>query len=344
MATKSLDKRRLGEILSAASKIKLLVIGDVMLDHFVWGQVNRISPEAPVPIVDFNQESMMPGGAANVARNIVALGGSVELASVVGKDAAGQTLIKLIATENIKPNCIVSCTKRQTTTKMRVAAGQQQIVRVDRETRAEIDSKTSQQLLTKLEKLLPKVNGIIIADYGKGVVTQSLLNRVRRSCNNSRTWISVDPKPIHSIDISRCSLITPNRKEAFELAGISDVQRADDPLADLPLLASVRQIQMKMKPSILLVTLGELGMLLCQLDIPPIHIPTVAKKVFDVSGAGDTVIAAFTLATAAGASPLEAAVFSNQAAGIVVGKRGTSTVKPKELLASIDESNGSYVP
>ena len=340
MATHCLDRKKLGEILVSVSKIRLLVIGDVMLDQFVWGRVNRISPEAPVPIVDFNRESMMPGGAANVARNVVALGGSVELASVVGKDAAGRALRNLIASENIKLSCILSCAKRQTTTKMRVVADQQQMVRVDRETRSEIDVETTHQLLNKLEKILPKIDAIIIADYGKGVITQSLLNSIRRSCNKSKIWVSVDPKPIHPIDISGFSLITPNRKEAFELAGISDEQRAKDPLADLPLLASVRQIQMKLKPSILLVTLGELGMLLCQPGTSPIHIPTVAKKVFDVSGAGDTVIAAFTLAAAAGASPLEAAVFSNQAAGIVVVKRGTSTVSPKELLTPIGEING----
>jgi D-beta-D-heptose 7-phosphate kinase/D-beta-D-heptose 1-phosphate adenosyltransferase len=212
-------------------------------------------------------------------------------------------------------------------------------VRLDRETRGEIDEATTQALLTKLERALPRLDGVVVGDYGKGVVTQALLDGIRERCKQAGCWISVDPKPVHSLDLRGLSLITPNRKEAFELAGIEDSVRAADPMADRPLQEAVRRLQDTLRPALLLVTLGELGMLLCRRDQPPFHVPTVAREVFDVSGAGDTVIAAFTLAIAAGASPIEATVFSNHAAGVVVGKRGTATVSPSELRATFDEAD-----
>ncbi len=333
-----LSKSRLRELLSAASQARLWVIGDVMLDQFVWGRVSRISPEAPVPIVDFDRENLMPGGAANVARNVTALSGQAELAGVVGRDEAGHTLRELLASERIGCRGLVSSARRRTTTKMRIVAGQQQIVRLDRETRGEIDAATTQALLDKLEKALPRLDGVVVGDYGKGVVTQTLLDGIRERCKQAGCWISVDPKPVHSLDLRGLSLITPNRKEAFELAGIEDSVRASDPMDDAPLQAAVRRLQETLRPALLLVTLGELGMLLCRRNEAPFHVPTVAREVFDVSGAGDTVIAAFTLAIAAGASPVEATVFSNHAAGVVVGKRGTATVSPSELLATFNDA------
>jgi len=329
-----LSKSRLQELLSAASRARLWVIGDVMLDQFVWGRVTRISPEAPVPIVDFDQEHLMPGGAANVARNVTALGGSADLAGVIGKDEAGQTLRDLLASERIGCRSLVSSARRRTTTKMRIVAGQQQIVRLDRETRGEIDAAATQALLTKLERALPRLDAVVVGDYGKGVVTQALLDGIRDRCKEAGCWLSVDPKPVHQINLCGLSLITPNRKEVFELAGVEDSVRATNPMADSPLQEAVQRLQETLRPALLLVTLGELGMLLCRRNEPPFHVPTVAREVFDVSGAGDTVIAAFTLAIAAGASPVEATVFSNHAAGVVVGKRGTATVSPAELLAT----------
>jgi len=272
-----------------------------------------------------------------VAKNIVALKGEVELAGVVGRDPAGQILKKVMIPARIGLGGIISSTRRPTTNKMRIVVGHQQVVRVDRENRNEIDSETVQKLLRRLKNEISRIDGIIIADYGKGVVTQLLIDGIRQICHGSGCWISLDPKPVHSLDISGLSLITPNRKETFELAGISDTQCATNPLNDRPLLEAVRKIRITKRPSILLVTLGELGMLLCQQDCQPIHIPTVARNVFDVSGAGDTVIAVFTLAVVSGASPIEAAVLANQAAGVVVGKRGTSTVRPKEIIDSLSE-------
>ncbi|MHB9009005.1 MAG: bifunctional heptose 7-phosphate kinase/heptose 1-phosphate adenyltransferase, partial [Limisphaerales bacterium] len=185
---------------------------------------------------------------------------------------------------------------------------------------------------------LPGADAVIVGDYGKGVVSQELLDGLKQRCRARGVWLSVDPKPVHQLDLSGLSLITPNRKEAFELAGVDDGNRAADPLKDAALLRVVERLLARLKPAVLLVTLGEQGMLLCQNRQPVVHIPTVAREVFDVSGAGDTVIASFTLAIAAGASPLEAADFSNHAAGVVVGKVGTATVTPDELLASLHGS------
>jgi D-beta-D-heptose 7-phosphate kinase/D-beta-D-heptose 1-phosphate adenosyltransferase len=175
---------------------------------------------------------------------------------------------------------------------------------------------------------------VIICDYGKGVVTQGLVDEMRRFCHARGVWLSVDPKPVHQLNLSGLSLITPNRKEAFELANVPDSSRGGDPLQDRKLLAMAEKLLAKLQPALLLITLGDQGMLLCQREQKPFHIPTVAQEVFDVSGAGDTVIATFTLAIAAGASPLEAAVISNHAAGVVVGKVGTATVAPEELIKS----------
>jgi D-beta-D-heptose 7-phosphate kinase/D-beta-D-heptose 1-phosphate adenosyltransferase len=173
-----------------------------------------------------------------------------------------------------------------------------------------------------------------VGDYGKGVVTQPLLEEIKELCRKRGLWLSLDPKPVHHLDLSGLSLITPNRKEAFELARLTDETKNQSPLADANLMSAAERLLTELKPAVLLITLGELGMLLCQRDRPPFHIPTVAQEVFDVSGAGDTVIATFTLAIAAGASAIEAAILSNHAAGIVVGKVGTATVSKDELLAS----------
>jgi D-beta-D-heptose 7-phosphate kinase/D-beta-D-heptose 1-phosphate adenosyltransferase len=182
--------------------------------------------------------------------------------------------------------------------------------------------------------MLDQASAVIVGDYGKGVVTQSMLDRLKEACRSRAMWLSLDPKPIHLLNLADLSLITPNRKEAFELAGIPDETRQSDPMRDHNLMQVVEKLLTELRPALLLITIGEHGMLLCQRNQRPFHIPTVAQDVFDVSGAGDTVIATFTLAIAAGASPLEAAILSNHAAGIVVGKVGTATVTRDELLAS----------
>ncbi|MBN2505587.1 MAG: D-glycero-beta-D-manno-heptose-7-phosphate kinase [Verrucomicrobia bacterium] len=327
-----LNRSRVKHLLSTARQRQLVVVGDLMLDQFIWGRVSRISPEAPVPVVEYVQESCMPGGAANVARNLAALRVPTRLFGLIGRDDAGRRLQSLLREQAVDCRGLVSQAARLTTLKTRVVAHQQQVVRVDRETRHDADPAATRRLLRRLESQIPAADAVIVGDYGKGVVTSALLDGVRRLCRARGVWLSVDPKPVHHLDLSRLSLITPNRKEAFELAGVPDGSRTMPPLQDAALLEVARQLIENLKLAILLITLGDQGMLLCQRRHKPFHIPTVAQEVFDVSGAGDTVIATFTLAIAAGASPLEAALLSNHAAGIVVGKVGTATVSPEELL------------
>ena len=305
-----------------------------MLDQFIWGNVARISPEAPVPVVDFESESLMPGGAANVARNLTALGISTELFGAVGRDHAAEQLKKLLKQQGIGCSGILSHVSRATSMKTRIVAHKQQVVRIDRETRDGMDGALMKRMLVGLRAELNQADAVVVGDYGKGVVTQPLLDEVKKECRGRGVWLSLDPKPVHHLNLAGLSLITPNRKEAFELSRLPDETRQSDPLTDTNLMRTAECLLNELRPAVLLITLGEGGMLLCQRGQKPIHIPTVAQEVFDVSGAGDTVIATFTLAIAAGASPLEAAILANHAAGIVVGKIGTATVTADELMAS----------
>lgn len=330
----SISANRVRQILVRARQTRILVIGDVMLDQFIWGKVARISPEAPVPVVDFETESFMPGGAANVARNLTALDAPTELFGVVGKDQAAAELKRLLETHHIGCTGLLAEAGRRTSVKTRIVAHTQQVVRIDRETRDGLDGMLTQRLIAALQPKLANCAGIIVGDYGKGVVTQLLLEELKALCRSRGIWLSLDPKPVHRLDLAGLSLITPNRKEAFELADLPDDTRNPNPFADANLMRVAERLLHELHPALLLITLGELGMLLCQRRQKLVHIPTVAKEVFDVSGAGDTVIASFTLAVAAGASPLEAALISNYAAGIVVGKVGTATVTAQELLSS----------
>ena len=339
MNAKTLSVSRVRKLLNAANRTRVLVIGDVMLDHFIWGSVARISPEAPVPVVDFERESFMPGGAANAARNLTALNVTTELFGAVGRDDAAGRLTRLLEEQHIGCAGLVAHAARPTSVKSRIVAHKQQVVRIDSETRDGLDARLTRQLLNSLKSRLKKTDAVIVCDYGKGLVTQPLLNEIKTLCRSRGIWLSLDPKPVHHLNLSGLSLITPNRKEAFELADLPDETRDDDPLADANLKLTAERLLNELRPAVLLITLGELGMLLCQRGQKTFHIPTVAKEVFDVSGAGDTVIASFTLAIAAGASPLEAAIISNHAAGIVVGKIGTATVAPDELLSSFRNEN-----
>ena len=325
---------RVRKLLAGAGRARVAVLGDVMLDQFLWGKVARISPEAPVPVVEFERESFIPGGAGNVARNLAHLKVATELLGVCGKDEAGRQLKGLLARDGVGCSGILACGNRATSVKTRIVAHRQQVVRVDRETRGDLDGKTTARPLAELEKALEKADALILGDYAKGVITQPLLEEARRMCRARGIWLSADPKPSHPLHWSGLSLLTPNRKEAFELAGLPDVSRLADPSKDTHLLMASAKLLAVLQPALLLITLGEQGMLLCQRNQKAFHVPTVAREVFDVSGAGDTVIAFFTLAIVAGASPVEAAIFSNHAAGVVVGKFGTATVGPEELLAS----------
>jgi len=330
----TLSVARVRKLLAAARKARVVVVGDVMLDQFIWGGVSRISPEAPVPVVEFERESFMPGGAANVARNLAALNVRTELFGMIGRDENGARLKKLLCGQNIQCGGLFANATRHTSVKTRIVAQQQQVVRIDRETCDGLDASLTRRLLAEMKSKLPHTNAVIVGDYGKGVVTQPLLNEIKLLCRAHGIWLSLDPKPVHHLNLAGFSLITPNRKETFELANLPDATRHPNPLADKNLMLAAERLHNELHPAVLLITLGELGMLLCQRGQKPFHIPTVAQEVFDVSGAGDTVIATFSLAIAAGASPLEAAVLSNHAAGVVVGKVGTATVSPEELIKS----------
>ena len=338
MSNTSLSIRRVRQILDTARKARVLVVGDVMLDHFIWGSVARISPEAPVPVVEISSESFMPGGAANVARNLTALNASVELYGSVGQDDAAKQLRSLLKRHQVGCGGLVAGSVRPTTLKTRIVAHQQQVVRIDRESRGDLNGRLATRLIAAIKAELPRADAVIVGDYGKGVVTQTLLNELKPLCRSHGRWLSMDPKPVHHLNLSNLSLITPNRKEAFELANLEDDTRHTNPLADKSLLRTADHLLNELCPAVLLITLGETGMLLCQRGQKPFHIPTLAQEVFDVSGAGDTVIATFTLAIAAGASPLEAAIISNHAAGIVVGKVGTATASAEELLESFNHA------
>lgn len=329
---------RLRRLLAAAARLRVLVVGDVMLDQFLWGQVTRISPEAPVPVLDFERESFMPGGAANVARNLTALGGRAELFTVLGRDEAGVRLRRLLEGDAVACGGCLTHANRPTSIKTRILASRQQVVRVDRETREDLDAEARRALLGAIGSRLDGADAVIVGDYGKGVVSQPLLDELRVRCRERGIWLSMDPKPVHRLDLSRLSLITPNRKEAFELAGQQDQAQGGKRPSDAALAQAVERLLARLEPALLLVTLGEAGMLLCRRGAAPFRIPTVAREVFDVSGAGDTVIATFTLVIAAGGSPVEAAILSNHAAGVVVGKVGTASVAPEELVASFRRS------
>lgn len=330
-----LSRARVRQVLAGARRARVVVVGDVMLDHFIWGTVARISPEAPVPVVDFERENFMPGGAANVARNLTSLQAPTELCGVVGRDPAGRQLQQLLREHHIGCAGLLALAGRTTSVKTRIVASKQQVVRIDRETRDGLKAALARRLIAALRAGISETAAVIVGDYGKGVVTQPLLDDIQGLCRAHGVWLSLDPKPVHRLGLSGLSLITPNRKEAFELADLPDETRNANPLADANLLRAADGLLAELRPAVLLITLGELGMLLCQRGQRPFHIPTLAQEVFDVSGAGDTVIASFTLAIAAGASPLEAALLSNYAAGIVVGKVGTATVTPAELMASL---------
>jgi D-beta-D-heptose 7-phosphate kinase/D-beta-D-heptose 1-phosphate adenosyltransferase len=269
-----------------------------------------------------------------VARNLADLEAFAELFGVVGNDDPAHQLRKILRHGRISCAGLLTCSDRVTSIKTRIIAHRQQVVRVDRESRIYLNGETTGRLLAALEKSLHNGDALILGDYAKGVVTQHLVDQVRNLCRRRGVWLSVDPKPAHHLNLSGVSLLTPNRKEAFELAGMLDSAHQTPPLKDKNLMCTAEKLLADLRPALLLITLGDQGMLLCQRGSPPIHIATVAREVFDVSGAGDTVIASFTLAIIAGASPYEAAIFSNHAAGIVVGKLGTATVRPDELLES----------
>jgi len=326
--------KRLREILSQFPQQHILVVGDVMLDQFLWGKVSRISPEAPVPVVEITRESFFPGGAANVARNLRALESSVSLLGVLGDDDAGAELRGLLEQQGVDTAGLIVDPHRPTTVKTRIVAHHQQMVRFDREKCLELSPALEHKLLEYFESRLKTVSAVIFEDYAKGVLSQRLLNILQRRTHQARRITAADPNSRQRLRYSGLTAVTPNRSEAFAAAGLPYVEPGAEVLRDEALLRVGQKLLRIWKPRNLLVTLGEHGVCLFRPGKKPHHIPTVAQEVFDVSGAGDTVIATLVLALAAGADPIEAAEISNHAAGIVVGKVGTATSSADELVES----------
>ena len=318
---------RLKEYIDRFSGVKVLVIGDIIMDEYVWGDVSRISPEAPVPVVEVKRETKMLGGAANVIHNIATLGAKPTLCGVVGQDHAGKAIINEINNMGLTSDGIVLEQGRSTSIKTRVVARNQQVVRFDRETRTDIRPESIENLLTFIGENLDGLDAIVVADYGKGVISATLMKGLRKliqSAPGESVKIAVDPKTgnfeyYHGVDV-----ITPNHHEAgifcrFEIVDEETLVRAG------------KQMLKELNCRSVLITQGKDGMTLFENGGEIIHIPTVAKNVFDVTGAGDTVIGTFSLALASGLDLKSAAVLSNYAAGIVVGEVGTSTVSAEEL-------------
>jgi len=307
---------------------KILVLGDLMLDQYIWGKVDRISPEAPVPVVHVTQDSAYPGGAANVARNLSDFGVTVSIGGVIGKDDNGKKLQQLLHSASISTAGVLVLADFPTIVKTRIIARHQQVVRVDREEKYKNKAQDLHKLLHTLKKLVPEVDAVILEDYGKGFVTQELVNEIVSLAKETDTIVAVDPNPNNWLQWSGVTLIKPNRQEAFAAAGIP----YDDD--EKSLLEIGNKLMERWDVPYLLITLGEEGMILFHPPAEPYHTPTKAQEVYDVSGAGDTTIAFFTAALAAGLTGAEAADIANHAAGIVVGKLGTATLTPEELKNS----------
>lgn len=324
---------KLADIISNFKNAKVLVVGDLMLDEFMWGDVSRISPEAPVPVVLVKKESFMPGGASNVANNLSSLGSEVYVAGVIGQDETGAILKGELQQKGINVDGILTDSSRPTILKTRIVAGHQQVCRIDKERSGPLSDDTVEKMIAYIKSLIDKVDAVIIEDYGKGVISPRLLKMVVPMARKRDKIVSVDPKEEHFKYYRGISVITPNNHEASRAVGfqIKDEQT---------LKAAGQKLLTKLNCRIALITLGEHGMAVFQKGKPMKHIPTVAQEVFDVSGAGDTAIASYTLALAAGADPVQAAYISNCAAGIVVGKIGIAVVSPEELAERVKKELG----
>ncbi len=315
---------------------RILVVGDLMLDKYIHGTVERISPEAPVPVVRVSRERQVPGGAANVAGNVRAMGGEAVVAGVVGNDPAGQDLLRLLQESRIGTGGVRQIKGIPTTVKMRILADRQQVVRVDWDPAATFPCSEVDAFCDLLEKQVALCTGVVIEDYSKGIIRQEVMDVLLAGAKKKGIPVGLDPKDNLDLNIEGITLATPNYREAHACAGLTPKGPVADPLADESLRKAGEILLKRWKPEQLMVTLGPQGMYLLAPNRQPWVIPTRAREVFDVSGAGDTVIALCVLALAAGATFDEAAVLGNNAAGVVVGKLGTATCSPEELLASVE--------
>ena len=331
-----IENARVKELLANMQDKRVLVIGDVMLDKYVIGDVERISPEAPVPVVHVRQEYARPGGSANVALNIQSLGGRGLLSGIMGRDSAGDDMLALLSQEDISVEGMVISADINTIVKTRVIAERQQIVRVDREDPPEAMQSMIPELCDEIEEMISKVDGVVIEDYGKGCITQKVANAIIAAAGKAGIPVGLDPKDNHDLDISGITIATPNYKEACAAAGVrSELLDDNTPGTNAHLLEIGKILQKLWQTELLAITLGAHGMYLLAKDSEPVIIPTRAREVFDVSGAGDTVIATAVLALAGGANYEEAASLANIAAGIVVAKLGTAPCFASEIMENL---------
>lgn len=327
-------KDRFFQVINRFPQANIFVLGDLIFDKYIYGKVSRISPEAPVPVVEVTEEKMMPGGAGNVANNIAVLGGKVFLSGIVGADSLGNELVSELFKKGIEVEGIFSDPSRPTTLKTRIIAYHQQVVRCDWERRTGLSTLINKKILTYLKNLISEINVIVISDYGKGVINPSLLSAVIRIGNTYSKAIVVDPKVEHFLRYRKVTIVTPNLVEAMtgmhwhRVNSEKDIEKLGE------------KILRKLNCSSVLITLGEKGMMLLQrIDskLQITKIPTAAKEVYDVTGAGDTVVSTISLGIASGLSIRDSAYLANFAAGIVIGKLGTATVTPEELKQVISE-------
>lgn len=338
-----MSRKKYCSIISKFPHANILVIGDLILDEYIYGQVERISPEAPVPVVWAQQQHYLPGGASNVAANLRGMGAQVSVVGIVGKDDKAGILLSTLEKEHINTNGIVEVFNRKTSLKTRIIGGSQQVVRVDWENTEPIAHSIQSKIEDFIIKNIKRFDAVIIEDYGKGFVTKDVVSCAVSQARINKKIITVDPKEEHFSYYTGVTAITPNRKETEN--AIRDIKIkstvnnfkicSDRLLSDEDINAAGRELIEYLKLEAVLITLGSGGMRLFEKGREPHQINTVAREVFDVSGAGDTVISVFTLALAAGASMTEAAELANYAAGIVVGKMGVVAVEQKQLLAEV---------
>lgn len=309
------------------SSTGILVIGDLMVDRYIWGKVRRISPEAPVPVVEVTDENLQLGGAANVANNVIALGGKVFIAGTIGQDDLGKLLVNKFKDKGFNTDGIIVDGRRPTTVKTRVIAHSQQVVRFDREVKSDISRSTLSLIIDYVKSCLPHIKGIIISDYSKGLITKTLIKKIVEIAGPKK-FITVDPKTGHFDYYKGVSLITPNINEASFGSGIEIVD-------EKTLISAGRILLKKLQCKAVMITRGDEGMTLFEKNGKITHIPTCAREVYDVTGAGDTVIATLTLSHASGAKLTDAAITANHAAGIVVGEIGTAVATRRGIMNSM---------
>jgi len=322
---------RLREVLGRFASVRVSIFGDLMLDRYVWGDVNRISPEAPVPVVEVTRDSVRFGGAANVAENVASLGARASVVGLIGDDPAGRELIRLLDGRGVDTRPVVADPRRPTTTKTRIIAHSQQVVRADREDASEPGDDLAARIADALREAIEGSDVLIVSDYGKGVVTGRLLGAAIAQARGAGKITCVDPKESHFDSYVGVTAITPNQKEAGNAVGVR--------ITDDETLGRVGwELSRRLDTECVVVTRGEQGMSLFLRGGELVHLPTVAREVYDVTGAGDTVVSALAVALSAGASMVEAAQIANHAAGIVIREIGTASVTPEEIERSFAEA------